>query len=150
MFRNMGKRMRPPSKANARPAPREHQTDHLRLFRPASFSFVACRASVLVLNWHQDKSRWSHLAVPAVGEEKEVKAVEYHIVGQPSWHQELPLEPVDRVHICVRNAVADCSSNEKYKGVGSGPEPARHSEASKKGTNGGVNGEKKGPAKSTV
>lgn len=40
-FRNMGTRMRPPSKARTSPAPRDVQTDHVNPFRADNFLLVA-------------------------------------------------------------------------------------------------------------
>lgn len=99
MLRSIGTRMRPPSKARAKPAPRETQTDHLRPFKAASFVFTACKTQHMRDARVRERHN-TYLTVPPIAKEEEVETVEDNVEGEPPGSEQLATEPA-LSHVCV-------------------------------------------------
>ena len=91
MFRSMGTKIKPPSKARTRPAPREVHTDHLRPFRAESFLLVSYTISQYISRVL--RRRTTHLAIPSIAKEEELEAVEEDIKYESSRIEEFAVKP---------------------------------------------------------
>lgn len=79
----MGSKIRPPSYASTRPAPRDVQTENVSAFRAASLLLVACTShrQPLLPQPLRPLDHWTdaYLTVPAIGKEEEMAAVEENV-----------------------------------------------------------------------